>query len=67
MVLPANSYTGYSNNLFGKKDWLLSRSDLFPISGVPVVKVAHICVDSSAEFIVKLDLEDLDPSMPNVN
>ena len=30
----------------------------------------HICVYSSVEFIVKLDnqiLEDLDPSMPNLN
>ena len=37
------------------------------ISGVPVVIFGHICVYSSVEFIVKLDLEDLDPSMPNLN
>ena len=37
------------------------------ISDVPVVIFGHICVYSSVEFIVKLDLEDLDPSMPNLN
>ena len=37
------------------------------ISGVQVVISGHICVYSSVEFIVKLDLEDLDPSMPNLN
>ena len=45
----------------------MSRSDLFAISGVLVDIFAHICVYSSAEFIVKLDLEELDPSVPNVN
>ena len=45
----------------------MSRSDLLTISGVPMVIFGHICVYSSVEFIVKLDLEDLDPSMPNLN
>ena len=57
----------FCERLFEKKDLLLSKNDLFAISGVPVAIFGHICVYSSVEFIVKLDLEDLDPSMPNVN
>ena len=45
----------------------MSKRDLLTISDVPVVIFGHICVYSSVEFIVKLDLEDLDPSMPNIN